>query len=386
MKKILIINSFYKPNIKGGAEVSSALLCESLNKDSNIEVFVLTTTKEKKIVKEVVDGVQVIRIPHYNIYWLGEAHKYNYFQKILWHCIHLFNPKMKKELNSLLNEIQPTVVHSQNLLGIGTFIWGIANRKGIRVVHTIRDFNLLTPTPIALFNLFVKFINKLRSKSVHDVVGVSNYVLDKHLNNKIFRYAKKHTIHNVVDSVSYRDENNVNNESLRLGYYGQLTHEKGVDIIINAVRKLSSEVVKELIIIGEGSKEKELKKLAQSDKRIKFFGKKSLSDVYNCMANTDLTILPSRWEEPFGRVIIESYAQGTSVIASRVGGIPDVIVSKEFLFERDSVMDLTNKIMWFREISKNNKEKRIKENLEYAMIFKENIDKYKDVYFENTGE
>jgi glycosyltransferase involved in cell wall biosynthesis len=43
---------------------------------------------------------------------------------------------------------------------------------------------------------------------------------------------------------------------------------------------------------------------------------------------TDVTVLPSLWSEPFGRIVIESMACETPVVASRVGGLPEILTGE----------------------------------------------------------
>ncbi|MEB9515624.1 glycoside hydrolase, partial [Bacillus cereus] len=74
MQKILIVNSFYYPDIRGGAEISTQLLAEDLSK--NHEVFVLTTGKNRdEIIKEEINNVKVYRLPCKNIYWPNKGDK-----------------------------------------------------------------------------------------------------------------------------------------------------------------------------------------------------------------------------------------------------------------------------------------------------------------------
>lgn len=87
-----------------------------------------------------------------------------------------------------------------------------------------------------------------------------------------------------------------------------------------AIGLLSKDIVSKLVICGTGELEAKLQKQTEQDERIIFRGRLSLKEVNEQMANVDLTIVPSLWDEPFGRVIIESYNQGTPVLAFHVGG------------------------------------------------------------------
>ena len=62
------------------------------------------------------------------------------------------------------------------------------------------------------------------------------------------------------------------------------------------------------------------------------------------MAKSDLVVLPSIYEEQYGRVIQESVACGSLVIGSRVGAIPEIIKDNDLLFENSNSSELSYKI------------------------------------------
>ena len=60
-----------------------------------------------------------------------------------------------------------------------------------------------------------------------------------------------------------------------------------------------------------------------NDRRILYVGYRS--DVENIYRSADILVMPSRWQEPFGLINIEAGAARRPMVASRVGGIPEVI-------------------------------------------------------------
>jgi glycosyltransferase involved in cell wall biosynthesis len=86
--------------------------------------------------------------------------------------------------------------------------------------------------------------------------------------------------------------------------------------------------------VGDGSKRGEIQELIAGDERFKYLGKldgKALESIY---AGADFTVVPSLVYENCPTVILESFATGTPVIASRAGGIPELVRDGEngFLF------------------------------------------------------
>ena len=82
-----------------------------------------------------------------------------------------------------------------------------------------------------------------------------------------------------------------------------------------------------LVIVGDGSQRAELERQAQNlalGQGVTFTGALSQSDVRQWMQRARLLVLPSI-EEGLGVVLLEALACGTPVVASRVGGIPDIV-------------------------------------------------------------
>lgn len=379
MKKILIVNSYYAPTIIGGAEISTQLLAEGLTK--YYKVSVLTTGLQKEgILKEVINGVTVFRIPCMNIYWPPQKGDPSSLAKLVWHSLNNYNAKQFRLIKSLLIEIKPDIIHTQNLMNIGTYIWSIAKELDINIVHTIRDYALQVPVNNKFLNSIFSKFNRKRSNNVNCVVGISRFVLEFFKNKNFFEGSKGYVIHNIVNAQRFERRIRKNGEPLRIGYFGQIEEIKGIQLLVEAMRKLDHKIVKELIICGTGSLENKLRKETILDSRIVFKGKLSTAEVYKQMAHVDLTIVPSIWEEPFGRVIIESYNQGTPVIAGNVGGIPDLIFNKKLLLPHINVDQLSKNIENYYYLSENQKNKLIIDSYRESEKYKDNISLYIDIY------
>jgi glycosyltransferase involved in cell wall biosynthesis len=124
-------------------------------------------------------------------------------------------------------------------------------------------------------------------------------------------------------------------DALVAGYAGRLNYRKGIDVLIDAVALLPEGWI--AVIAGKNSddgsghnSERELRARAEDRgvaARCRFVGHvPRIGIVY---AAADVTAVPSLWSEAFGRVIVESLACGTPAVASRIGGIPEIL-SGEF--------------------------------------------------------
>ncbi|NNL85438.1 MAG: glycosyltransferase family 4 protein [Myxococcales bacterium] len=103
-----------------------------------------------------------------------------------------------------------------------------------------------------------------------------------------------------------------------------LIPEKGVDVLIRAFQALPSAM--HLWIVGDGVEASRLEQQVVSlalGERVRFFGNRS--DVHRYMQGADCLVCPSIWGEAAGLVNIEGLASGLPVVASRVGGIPEIV-------------------------------------------------------------
>lgn len=143
-----------------------------------------------------------------------------------------------------------------------------------------------------------------------------------------------------------------------LGTIGRLEPEKGQRYFIEAAKLVLEKMPKvKFLIIGEGTLKKELQdyaaKLGIVD-CITFLGLRK--DIYTLLSIMDIFVLPSLYEG-FGIAILEAMSACLPVVASNVGGIPEVIVDGQtgFLVKPANPKDLADKIL----LLLNNKDMRL---------------------------
>jgi len=354
--RIVIVSSLYPPHVIGGAEISTQIVAEALAEEC--EVHVLTTGGQPSgagVVTETAGGVTVHRLPHRNLYWIGDPRERGVWMKAARRLIDFWNPAQLKAVKELLAAIRPDLVHTQNLSGFGAAVWKICADMGIPVVHTLRDYSLLSPVSSPLSNPLLARIYRLPflwfSRRVAAVVGISSHVLRRHTEAGLFPHAMRRVIPNAVDGEIAGSARDFARKPLHVGYFGRIEPEKGVRELIEAVRGLPREVVERVTVCGEGSLRERLQAECRADARFVFTGKVKPEEARRLMAEADVTLVPSIWEEPFGRVIIESYQVGTPVYAAATGGIPDVVWNPEaFLFPPGRADAIRDKILAFHAL------------------------------------
>jgi len=104
--------------------------------------------------------------------------------------------------------------------------------------------------------------------------------------------------------------------------------KKGIDVLIRAFSQIAEyDTSIQLFLIGDGPLRQQNEELTQSlgiQNRVKFFGERGRSEVIPLLQGCEILILPSR-SEPFGIVIAEAMACKKPVVATKVGGIPEII-------------------------------------------------------------
>ena len=103
---------------------------------------------------------------------------------------------------------------------------------------------------------------------------------------------------------------------------GRLEKLKGFQILIPVFACYPEA---ELWIVGTGSCEGELRRLARGQNRVRFLGRKSSRELKKLYRNAQALIVPSLCYETFGLVILEAFAQETPVIARDLGSLPELI-------------------------------------------------------------
>jgi glycosyltransferase involved in cell wall biosynthesis len=126
-----------------------------------------------------------------------------------------------------------------------------------------------------------------------------------------------------LDRAAARRVLGIPNDQFRLGWVGRLSHEKGPDIMVQALARAASDA--HLSFIGDGPERARVEQLANElgvSSRITFHGVRQ--DAASLLSAFDAVVLSSRTEgTPI--VLLEALASGTPVIATAVGGIPAVV-------------------------------------------------------------
>jgi glycosyltransferase involved in cell wall biosynthesis len=333
--KVLVVNNLFPPHTMGGAERSVDVLVSGLI-EHGIDVGVLTLRPPGASEGERRGTMTVTRAGLRNLYWPFDEVARPALSRLAWHAMDSYNPLMSSAVRAALLAESPDLVHTNNLAGFSVAAWRVARELGVPVLHTIRDYYLLclrstrqkndrSCTRQCMDCVLASVPRRRAGRAVTSVIGNSRYVLDAHLDAGHFADAPyRDVIYN-----AYRPERAPQARAekrpggvLRIGYLGRLHPTKGIEVLIDAFTRVHAGAAR-LAIGGKGSAEyvAALKNRAQGAP-IEFLG---YVEAGQFLAQLDLLVVPSVWDEPLPRAVYEAFAHGVAVVASRRGGTPEIV-------------------------------------------------------------
>ncbi len=240
----------------------------------------------------------------------------------------------------------------------------------------------------AFKSFFQKQIAKIMVRNASGVTTVSNALKQAMLNTHGLKN-NYFVIPNIVETITCAELKETINDKINIIVVCDLMDEvKNVSGIIKAAAIVYKEnPVFILHIIGDGKDRKMLESLAMEtgllNKQIIFYGEINNHEVYEKMLNSDFLILNSHYEN-FPCVILEAFSCGIPVIATKVGGVPEIIHEENgILIEKNNTRQLQEAIKYMIDnYQKYNKQKLnqfAQTNFTYEVVGKKFFEIYKSV-------
>lgn len=363
--KICLINNLYRPYERGGSEKVVDFIYKGL-KDKGYEVFLISGAPYLRRRTDERSSVYYLRSIFFNIA------KFPLLFRVFWHIYNTFDAISVFKVWLILKKEKPDMVMTHNLKGISFLVPRLLRSMGIRHMHTLHDIQLLHPSglmmhgkehqtdslPAKVYQAVCRFLFLYPDT----VISPSRWLLREHISRGFFDGSKKFVLPNpspeFADIKAPADKQD--NKFVFL-YVGQMEEHKGVLFLTKAFvnfwepfwtssagkkKKLSID----LWMAGAGSKIGEAGKIAYGDKRIKILGGKAHSEIKELMQKADCLIVPSLCYENSPTVIYEAASQGLPVIASRIGGISELVEKTGgLLFAPGDEDDLSEKMKYVLE-------------------------------------
>lgn len=359
--RILQFNSYADP--VGGAEVYALALTSELRRRGHEVAFFGTMPDREGSEK----GLRIVRRPRYDVALLTR------------------DPVTLSALQETLREFQPDLIHIHNVYAMGLDVLECLGAFSVPVVQTVHDFSLLCPNSWCVlsdgtactggvgakcfqndctknypYDAEVALHTLLRQRILASFVDLalcpSRYLTDL---TKSSGVRDVQHLHYFIDPIPA--EPVAERDSEHLVYIGRLEPEKGVEHLLEAMPTiLAARPGARLTVIGSGSRSEAL--LERRDglglgSTVTFKSQVPRGELGHFYASATLCVLPSVWSENSPLVAYECLNAGLPMIASRIGGIPELAVDGEagFTFTPRDAHDLAQKALRFLALSQSDR-------------------------------
>lgn len=358
--KILMVNKFLYPN--GGSETYMFKLGEYLSSIGHqVEYFGMEHRDRcvSNSAEQYTSGM--------------DFHTANALDKLKYSLKTIYSKEAREKLNTVLDHFQPDVVHLNNFNFQLTpsIIYAVEDfdkRTGrkTKLVYTAHDSQLICPNHMMYNNENVcekclggNFSNCTKNKCIHgstlksllgtfeaklynskntyaridNIICCSEFIKTKLDTNPLFKN-KTVTLHNFIDSV---DKKQTEKKDYIL-YFGRFSKEKGIETLIRA-KNIN------FICAGSGPLEEQV----NAAPNLTNVGFKTGAELEQLIREAKLSVFPSVCYENCPFSVMESIMYGTPVVASAIGGIPELVDDGKtgFLFEAgnaEKMIEAINKI------------------------------------------
>jgi glycogen(starch) synthase len=245
--------------------------------------------------------------------------------------------QLHQRCSEIVDQLQPDVIHQHGMSRSLYFSVLQQKRKCFPTLITLHD-NLPDRAPNA--------VPPPALEKMAQVVTVSDYI---HRQALLFDSRLKGRIQTVLNALP---EPHLSIAPLpseqKILTAGRLEIHKGFDLAIHAFAGVAAQFPDaNLTIAGNGPERDSLEKIAQDSgfgTRIHFTGWIPPEQMPQLFNQHSIVIVPSRWQEPFGLVALQAAQMGRPVIASRTGGLPEIVIDGVTgkLFENENLSLLTD--------------------------------------------
>lgn len=281
----------------------------------------------------------------------------------------IWNPSSRRDVASVIADIRPDVMHVHNTLPlISPSIYGIARSRGTAVVQTLHNYRLICPGALLLRNgrpceectgAIMKWpavkhrcyrdstaasISVATMLGVHRLAGtwhrqIDRYVVLSHFARQKFIEGGLPAEKLVVKANCVSPDPGFSEQAQRdyALFVGRLSPEKGLGTLLEAWNRIPNAPL--LRIAGDGP----MMPAARDGRAgIEWLGHQPREALLDIMKGASILIVPSEWYEGWPLTVVDAFAVGTPVLASRIGALTEMITDgvTGLLFEPRNPDDL----------------------------------------------
>jgi glycosyltransferase involved in cell wall biosynthesis len=263
----------------------------------------------------------------------------------------------RREVDAVIDDLAPDLVHVHNLFPLVTAsVPAVALRRGRPVVWTVRNTRVVcvngtyfrdgapchecrpgwrvpgilhgcygsSPVPAALVTGATSLYRSMARRRL-TVLAISEHMRRWLVDTAGFDPDRVHVKYNGVAGPPTGIELPPASASRTFLFAGQLIPYKGLELLLEAWHRADLPDDVELRVVGSGRQAELLRSAADADPRIKPVGHVSATEMAAQYATARAVVVPSTWDEPFGRVAAEALAHGRPVITSGHGGLGEIV-------------------------------------------------------------
>lgn len=343
--KICLVSNLYPPVVQGGAEIYVGRVARALAEEH--QVIVVTTEPGLHIGPRrtvTSQGVVVYRLAPLNVAHLTRLPQ-QFLAQAAFRAIDLYHPQVAAVMGDLIQRERPDVIHVHNWVGLSlaAMLSSVPNSAPhIPVAMTLHDYSLSCiyadlrhpdghgcgpRLPCRVLSA----LNRHLTRRVGLAISPSAFTLERHHARGFFQHADRRVLPNGIGPLlNQRPCTTEGGQAAGLKptfdilYMGRVQGYKGPDVLIRAFRRLADDSLR-LHIAGAGPALDISRSLAAGDPRIRFYGFIEGAERIRLLSTADCVVLPSLWPENAPVTIQEAFQSGPVVIASRIGGIPEMV-------------------------------------------------------------
>lgn len=369
--KVLVISNFFPPHVIGGAEIIAHHHAVALARRGH-EVRVLAGDNSADLPgypvnHDDVDGLPVTRVSLSRLDFAATGNN-------------VAHPGVERVFLDLIDQWHPDVIHAHHIVGLSLGILQLARARGIRIALTLHDHwgfcinstritrdkalcqdstqcaNCIpeihideTQVPQRLRQDYMRW----QLDAVDHFISPSHYLANQYIANGIAA-ERMHVIANGIELGRFKHVKPAAPEKrLKILFTGYMGDHKGVPTLLEAVARLPHDKV-HLDMVGDGHQlASYIAKIASiaPNVSVKFWGRMPNSRIAERFADAHLFVLPSVCPENQPVTITEAMASGLPVVASRIGGISELVAEGHtgWLAEPGDAADLAERLGYYIE-------------------------------------
>lgn len=384
--KILVAHNFYRSSAPSGENVVFSNECELLKRNGNEIVSF------ERFSDDIDESTMAGKI------------------RVALSCA--WSHEIYTELSELLAKVRPDVAHFHNTFPMmSPSVYAACRDNGVPVIQTLHNFRFICPSGLLLRDgrpcedcVGTSLLPALQHRCYRGSLPATGAMVWMLLRNRwngayqtlvnryvaLTEFAANRLIAGGLPSARVVVKPNFMADIPSPGggnggyvvYVGRLSAEKGVRTLLSAWKFLPGVPLK---ILGDGPLRQELERSSATDNLpVEFLGFCDHKRIAEVVGGAAFQIVPSEWYEGFPMVIVEAYAYGTPVIASRIGSLDEIVEEgvTGVKFEPGNPRDLSDKVkaLWTDPLRQSTLRRTARERFDMKFSSKKNFEALMEIY------